>query len=166
MSESRSAWSVSIRTTIRAAAGMAASLALAACAPKVDTVALAAQLTQVDEAWSQAAVARNVDSVAAFYAQDATAYPPNDVAAVGFAAAKKVWAGAFADTSYRVSWKTVHAAVSQGGDIGYTTGTYEESYNGPRAKRVTNIGKYVCIWARQPDGTWKAIHDIWNPDTK
>jgi ketosteroid isomerase-like protein len=27
-------------------------------------------------------------------------------------------------------------------------------------------GKYVCIWAKQADGTWKAIHDIWNTDSK
>jgi ketosteroid isomerase-like protein len=159
-------WSVGMRKAVRAAACLAAMLVPAACAPKVDTAALAAKLTQLDEAWSQAAVARNVDSVAAFYAQDAIAYPPDDSVAVGFAAAKKVWAGAFADTSYRVSWKTAQAVVAKGGDIGYTTGTYEESFNGPKGKKVMNKGKYVCIWSLQADGSWKAIRDIWNADSK
>ena len=161
-----SPWSPGLRTALHAACAVLL-LAPAACAPKVDTAALAARLAQLDDAWSQAAVARNVDSVASFYAQDAIAYPPNDAAAVGFANAKKVWAGAFADTSYRVSWKTSQSVVSKGGDIGYTTGTYEESYAGAKGKpRVVNKGKYVCIWAVQPDGSWKAIHDIWNADTR
>lgn len=156
-----------MRTAVRAAACVAAVLVPAACAPKVDTVALAAGLAQLDAAWSQAAVARNVDSVASFYAQDAIVYPPNDSVAVGFANAKKVWAGAFADTSYRVSWKTSQSVVAKGGDMGYTTGTYEESYNGPKGKpRVTGKGKYVCIWSLQADGSWKAIRDIWNADSR
>jgi ketosteroid isomerase-like protein len=166
MRERGGTWSVAFRRTARTAGLVALVAVPMSCAPAVDTAGLAAALTRLDEAWSQAAVARNVDSVAAFYAEDATAYPPDAPAAVGFAAAKKVWADAFADSSYHVSWKTTHADASKGGDIGYTTGTYEESFNGPGGKRVTDKGKYVCIWSKQPDGTWKAIRDIWNADAK
>jgi ketosteroid isomerase-like protein len=31
---------------------------------------------------------------------------------------------------------------------------------------VSEKGKYVCMWKKQKDGTWKAIHDIWNSDAK
>jgi len=57
-------------------------------------------------------------------------------------------------------------SVSRGGDLACTTGTYGESFNAPGGRRVANKGKYVCIWSRQPDGTWKAIHDAWNADAK
>jgi ketosteroid isomerase-like protein len=107
-----------------------------------------------------------VDSVASFYAAEAIAYPPNAPVAVGKAAAQRVWADYFADSTFAISWKTEHAGGSKGGDLGFTTGTYEDSFMGPDGKRVVEKGKYVCIWARQADGTWKAIHDTWNTDSK
>lgn len=139
----------------------------AACAPKaVDTTALAAQLTQLDEAWSQAAATKNADSIASFYAADATVYPPNSPVAVGRAAAREVWAAGFVDSTYAISWKTTQAGVAKSGDIGYTAGTYQEAYKGPDGATVLVTGKYLCVWARQADGTWKATNDMWNSDAK
>jgi ketosteroid isomerase-like protein len=141
----------------------------AGCAPKAattDTAAGAKALTQLDDDWSKAAGAKNVDLVASFYAQDAIAYPPAAPAAVGFVAAKAVWASYFADSTFSISWKTDHVAMSQAGDFGYTAGSYEDSYKGPDGAMVEEKGKYVCVWAKQPDGSWKAVHDIWNSDAK
>jgi ketosteroid isomerase-like protein len=142
--------------------------AAGACAraPDGDPVAIGQELTRLDEEWNNAAAARNVDSVASFYADDAIAYPPNEPVAVGKVAARKVWAAYFADSTFSISWKTTHAGGSKGGDLGFTTGTYEDSFMGPDGKRVMERGKYVCIWSKQPDGTWKAIHDTWNTDAK
>jgi len=119
-------------------------------------------LVTLDNDWSKAAEARNVEQVASFYADDAIAYPPGAPAAVGHKAAHDLWAQGFADPSYQVSWKTNGAAVDR--TMGWTTGTYQESYKGPDGKTVTSVGKYVCVWRKGADGTWKAIRDIWNPD--
>ena len=153
-------WSI-----LRAAGGIAA-LSTAACAPTVDRDAIAQQLTQLDDAWSKAAALKNVDSVASFYAPDAIAYPPNEPVANGQPAAQRVWAAYFADSTFTISWKTDHAGVSASGDLGFTAGTYEDSFRGPDGALVIEKGKYVCIWQRQPDGSWKAIHDIWNTDSR
>jgi len=123
-------------------------------------------LAQLDDDWSKAAATRDADRVASFYADDAIAYPPNEPAAVGRPAAKKVWAAYFADETFSISWKTLHAEVAKSGDLGFTAGTYEDSFKGPDGKLVTEKGKYLCTWKKQSDGTWKAIHDIWNPDAK
>jgi len=161
----------SITTLLRmdasaAAIGVAALLLSASCAPAVDTDALARTLTHLDDAWSKAAATRNADSVASFYAVDATAYPPSAPIAVGQAAAREVWAAGFADSTYAISWTTVHAGVSKGGDLGYTAGTYQESYRGSDGNPVTVQGKYLCVWARQADGSWKATNDMWNADSR
>ena len=149
--------------------GLAGLLLSTACAPApvpVDTAALAAQLTQLDDAWSAAAATRNADSVASFYATDAVAYPPNMPVAVGQAAARDVWAGGFADSTYAISWKTTTARVAASGDIGFTAGTYQESYRGAEGNPVTMTGKYLCVWAKQADGNWKATNDMWNADSR
>ena len=85
------------------------SLAILACAvasfafsPNKDADALKA----LDAEWSKAAATRNADKVAAFYADDAVAYPPNAPASTGKAAARKTWAEMFADPSSKISWKT------------------------------------------------------------
>jgi ketosteroid isomerase-like protein len=131
-----------------------------------DADAIAKALTRLDDDWSKAAATKDAEKVASFYAEDAIAYPPNEPAAVGRAAAKKVWAAYLGDPSFTISWKTVHAGAAKSGDLGYTAGTYQDSFKGPDGKVVHETGKYVCTWAKQKDGSWKAIHDIWNADAK
>jgi quercetin dioxygenase-like cupin family protein len=60
---------------------------------------------------------------------------------------------------FSLRWTPVKADVSAAGDVGYTVGTYEASMNG-----ATEKGKYVVVWKKQPDGTWKAAEDIFNAD--
>ena len=121
-------------------------------------------LVALDAEWSKAAGTRNVDRVAAFYADDAVAYPPNEAVSVGRAEARQVWARYFADPTYQISWKTTAAGVEKA--LGWTAGTYEDSVKGPDGKSVVTTGKYVCVWRKGADGKWKAILDIWNYDTK
>ena len=137
---------------------------LSCTATAADMDANAKVLARLDDDWSAAAVKKDVDRVASFYADDAIAYPQNAPAAVGKAAAKKVWAAYFADPSFAISWKTTHAQVD--GDLGFTSGTYEDSYKGADGKTVKEAGKYLCVWKKQKDGSWKAIHDMWNGDAK
>lgn len=158
-----SRYPVGLRSIVAASLAIA-SLAMMSCSPTIDSDAIARTLTQLDDAWSKAAGTRNADSVAAYYAGDAIAYPPSAPVAVGQAAAKAVWAAGFADSSYTISWRTDHASVSQSGDLGFTAGTYEESFRRADGIRVTVKGKYLCVWKRQADGSWKAYRDSWNTD--
>jgi len=142
------------------------SLVSATASADDKTSAKAKMLIQLDDDWSAAAVAKDVERVASFYAEDAIAYPPSEPVAVGRAAAKKVWATYFSDPTFSISWKTLHAEVSKSGELGYTSGTYEASYKGPDGKPVAEKGKYLCTWKLQKDGTWKAVHDMWNTDAR
>ena len=119
-------------------------------------------LAQLDDEWSKAAATRDAVRVASFYAEDAIAYPPGAPSAVGRASAQRVWASYFVNETFRISWKSSHAGVN--GDLGFTSGAYEDSYTGEDGKLVTETGKFVCVWKKQKDGSWKAMHDIWNGD--
>jgi ketosteroid isomerase-like protein len=122
-------------------------------------------LVKLDDAWSKAAGTKDLNAVASYYAPDALVYPPNDVLATGKDAAQKVWASYFATPGFAISWKTVHASVSRSGEMGYTSGTYEDSYTRTDGKTVNEKGKYVCVWEKK-NGQWKAVQDIWNSDSK
>jgi len=121
-------------------------------------------LAKLDDDWSKAAATRDADKVAAFYAEDATAYPPNEPVCVGREAARKVWAAYFAEPTFTISWKTDHAEVASSGEIGFTAGTYQDSFKGPDGKMVHEKGKYLCVWKKGKDGAWKATNDMWNSD--
>ena len=129
-----------------------------------DISAEAKALAKLDDDWSAAAATRDARRVASFYAEDAIAYPPGEPMAVGKAAAEKVWAAYFAEPTFKISWKTTHAEVT--GALGYTAGTYEDSFKGPDGKTVAGKGKYLCVWKKQGDGKWMAVRDMWNTDSK
>ena len=129
-----------------------------------DMDASAKVLVKLDDDWSRVAATRDAARVVTFYADDAIAYPPNERAAMGKAAAQKVWAAYFVEPTFTISWKTTHAEVT--GDLGFTSGTYEDSFKGPDGNVVHETGKYLCVWKKQKHGTWKAIHDMWNGDSK
>ena len=146
--------------------GLCAVLFTAATTFATEMDQAAKELAKLDDAWSAAAATKDVDRVVAFYAEDAIAYPPNEPVAVGRAAARKVWAAYFAEPTYRLSWKTTSAGVSKSGELGFTAGTYEDSYTGPDGKVVRSTGKYLCNWRKNKAGKWEAVHDMWNTDSK
>jgi uncharacterized protein (TIGR02246 family) len=48
------------------------------------------------------------------------------------------------------------------GEIAYETGKYSYKYQG-KGKPVSEEGRYVTIWKRQRDGSWKIIMDMGVP---
>ncbi len=47
--------------------------------------------------------------------------------------------------------------------MGYTIGTYELTVEQDGAPMVT-VGKYVTLWKKQADGSWKVVVDCFNAD--
>jgi ketosteroid isomerase-like protein len=39
-------------------------------------------------------------------------------------------------------------------------GTYQQTLNDAKGKPVTDRGKYLTVWKKQPDGKWKAVADM------
>ncbi len=38
------------------------------------------------------------------------------------------------------------------------------SFNDPSGKMISDKGKYVTVWKKQADGSWKVMLDIFNTD--
>ena len=61
-----------------------------------------------------------------------------------------------------LTWTPVHADMAGTGDLGYTYGNYVFKSKDKAGKVVANYGKYVSIWKKQKDGTWKVVVDMGN----
>jgi ketosteroid isomerase-like protein len=57
--------------------------------------------------------------------------------------------------------------ASKCGDMVYLQGTYTMTMTDPKTKKpLTDKGKYLTIFTKQPDGIWKAIADTFNSDSR
>jgi ketosteroid isomerase-like protein len=54
-----------------------------------------------------------------------------------------------------LTWRPVYAAVAESGDLGFTIGESIATGRSPSGAAVQRFGKYLTIWQRQPDGSWK-----------
>jgi uncharacterized protein (TIGR02246 family) len=137
--------------------GLATAAACLAGDPKIEEA-----LRDLDEQWSKAAGAKDVDKTVSFYSDDAVVMPPNGPRATTKEAIRALWKDLLTDAS--ISWKTKKVEVAQSGDLACLSGTYEVTLNDPTGKSVNDRGKYVEVWEKQTDGTWKCGADIWNSD--
>ncbi len=144
-------------------------LVLTACKREATTIADTrsadeATLKNLDADWSKAAGAKDVDKTASYYSDDALVLPPNMPAIQGKQQARGMWQGMFTVPGFGGGWKVSKVEVARSGDIGYVTGTYELSETDANGKPVIDKGKYLEVWKKQPDGSWKCIVDMFNSD--
>jgi ketosteroid isomerase-like protein len=119
-----------------------------------------AQIMAMEEAYAVASNARNVDGVAAYYANDAESLASNEPTRVGMDAIK---AGIKKDfemdtTGATISFNTT--GVWAAGNYATETGT---STVKDKAGNVIRTGKYMTLFELR-DGKYIAIRDIWNDD--
>ena len=166
---------------MRSVARLCAALpfVVAACAPKGETAvndsAATAAAPVVDVAAVRSALeATNAKLAAAFESGDtATLLANYDNDAVVMMSGQPAWRGKseiatsgsgmlkavkFSDVKFAPS------TVDVAGDFAIETGAYEMTVTEPGKKPIPDKGKYVTVWKKQGDGSWKIYRDITNTD--
>ncbi len=73
---------------------------------------------------------------------------------------KKNWNSLLSNPNLTIEW---HPEVVEAmGGLGYTTGPFEIHIKQDDGSETFIHGRYVTIWRKKPDGTWKAAVDIGN----
>jgi len=63
-------------------------------------------------------------------------------------------------------WQPVFAWVAASRDLGFSIGESTSTELGASGAAVQRMGKYLTVWKRQGDGTWKFVVDGGNPGTR
>lgn len=113
---------------------------------------------------SNALGAKDLERLVSFYADDASLFFPNTLIVTGKDAIRQTWKTVLAIPSFAMSFQIVKVEVSRSGDLAYGHGTYTRTWNDAAGKPVTDKGKYVIVYKKQPDGKWKVVADIGNSD--
>jgi len=144
---------------IAPALALAAMLA-AAVAAAADSKA---ELFTAERQFAQASAAHGTAGWLASFAEDAAIFPADAEIVAGIAAIRKQYE-ATGFTPAGLTWTPKFADVSASGELGYTYGTWQWQGAARDGKPVMRTGKYLTVWRKQADGSWKVVADIGNND--
>jgi ketosteroid isomerase-like protein len=96
----------------------------------------------------------------ALYAEDAVLMPPNQAAVQGKTSIQD-WMQAYPPIS---NLREQSLEIEGQGNLAYNRGTYSMTVNHVGAASTDDHGKYLTIWRKQGDGSWKISRAIYNSD--
>lgn len=155
-------------------------LVATACSAKNDTAALAdTSAPAAAQAADAGAVRQTIESANARfldalkrgdttaavsnYADDAIVMMPNEGSWRGRDGVRGGFAGFLSQLSVKDA-KLNTENVMVGGDLAVETGTFEWTLLPKGGKEIKDKGKYMTVWKRNSDGSWKIVRDINNSD--
>lgn len=121
-------------------------------------------LLAADAGWMKVYAAKDLKKSVAFCDDEASMLPPNAPIATGKDALTKLIGSAFAIPNYTLSWHANKVGVAQSGELGYTSGTYDFGLKDPSGKTISDRGKYLTVWKKEADGSWKVLFDMFSSD--
>ena len=136
--------------------------------PPPDTRAADVQAVKdLEAAWSKDANSKDADKWASYFAEDGSGLYPGAGTLNGKAAIKAAMAPMLADPNFSLAFQSTRAMASKGGDMVYSEGTYTMTMTNPKTKKsMTDKGKYLTVYMKQADGSWKAVSDTYNSDSQ
>ena len=145
---------------------LALPLAFTACASTSNTHADDAgkAIRAADAVLQKALADRNLEQIVSFYAEDAVLLPTAEPIVVGKAAIRKEWAHILAIPNFQNKSETTKIDVSSSGDMAFSMGSYVATMMGEDGNLATEPGKWLSVWKRQVDGSWRIVADTYNTD--
>ncbi|HEU4881461.1 MAG TPA: nuclear transport factor 2 family protein [Longimicrobium sp.] len=111
------------------------------------------------DAWARAAVERDAEKMAEYFADDAFVMYPQPQPTVGRAANRAAWAAVFAQPGVRHPVTSDSVVVAASGDLAYVAGRWHLST--PAAGERPGIevgGRYLAVWRPVgPAGAWQIV---------
>jgi ketosteroid isomerase-like protein len=121
-------------------------------------------IREADAVTLKAAQAKDIDGVVVNYAEDATWLPPHAPMVKGKSALRAGWAKLIRSPGFNIDWQINKLEIGRSGDLAYATYTYELALEDAYGKPITDHGKDLAVWKKQPDGSWKMVADAFNSD--
>jgi uncharacterized protein (TIGR02246 family) len=124
-----------------------------------------AAIRAADAAWSKAAGEKDLERTVSYYADGAVLMAAGSPLASGKDAIKKGFTEMMANPGFALSFAPTKVEVSKAGDLAYEIGDYSLTFSDKKGKPLTTKAKYVVVWGKQADGSWKVLVDAPNTTT-
>lgn len=142
----------------------AAGLFLVSCAPQaLDTAAVTKVIDEYNAMLAENMLKGDMSATMSYYMEDAVSMPSNGPMLKGKEAIQS-YSDEMAKSGVKfTAVKFTATEISGTATLAYEIGTYDMSMVIGPAK-VNEVGKYLTIWKKQSDGSWKVYAEIWNSD--
>ena len=120
------------------------------------------EIAAANEAYGKAVANQDVGAVVALYAPDAILLPPDAPVAQGSDAIRAVLQGYMDAGAQSLALETT--ALDDQGDLVVDIGRYTLGLQPPGADPITDVGKYLQVYKRQSDGSFRIAYDCFNSD--
>jgi uncharacterized protein (TIGR02246 family) len=121
-------------------------------------------IRELEDKARKAVEAKDLDRYVSFYADDAVLLWPGAPMVTGRAAIREFMRVFLSMPDFSLSFETTQVEVSLTGDFAYTCGTNKVTLVGPSGRKMKDRGKYLTVYRKQSDGTWKVAADMGNSD--
>ncbi|MGA3187887.1 MAG: DUF4440 domain-containing protein [Bryobacteraceae bacterium] len=121
-------------------------------------------IRDTEAAWVKTAATKNVDAFVAYYTDDGSVLMPNAPIFVGKQAIKDGLKPMMEDPNFTLAFVPNKVEVSKSGDLAFTQGPYKMTFSDMRGQKFDDEGKYLTVWRKLHDGTWKAVEDTFMTD--
>ncbi len=115
------------------------------------------QLFALEARFEKDVVAEGGAGFAAWFADDGVALGNGKPPLIGEVAIAQ--SAKWSPQEYQLTWTPTDAMMSPDGDMGYTWGHYEGRSKDAHGNPVLTSGRYITVWRKQPDGSWKVVLD-------
>lgn len=122
-----------------------------------------AEIERLGRQWEEAANTGQVERLMEVYAPDAVILPPGGPTIEGSETIRELFRQEFERFDTKIAYTTQKIEVE--GDMAYRRGRYvwRGTPRGAPGPAVETTNKFLEVWRRQPDGSWRITVDIWNP---
>lgn len=117
-------------------------------------------LAATSKAWESAAQAGDWKAVAQTYTADAVLLPPNGPAVLGRDNIRQF----FEHFPKFTDMKTRTVESGSHGDLAFIRGVYQMTLHIPGMAPIPDVGKFLEIHKKQPDGSWLIAEDMFSSD--
>lgn len=118
-------------------------------------------LMRADEAFAKATAEKGLDGWLSWFAQDARIFPAGEAVIEGLDAIKAHYQKTGFDPKPLI-WRPAGGDLAASGDLGYTFGYASYPGTDEKGNKVVRGSKYLTVWKRQADGSWKVAADLGN----
>jgi len=116
-----------------------------------------ALLLDLESRFGKDVAARGGAGFASWFAGDGVVLGNGAVPVVGKVAIEK--SANWSPQQYQLTWTPTDALMGPSGDMGYTWGHFEGHSKDANGNPVITSGRYITVWRREADGTWKVVLD-------
>ncbi|HKV05543.1 MAG TPA: SgcJ/EcaC family oxidoreductase [Candidatus Acidoferrales bacterium] len=128
-------------------------------APPDTRAADEAAVRATDAEWSKTAATKDVEKTISYYTDDAILLAPGAPPVVGRDELRKAWQRMLAAPGLHLTTAPISVEVARSGELAWEVGSFQVKTLDHAGKASTQSGKFVLVWKKQGDGSWKVAAD-------